>query len=135
MLFRSKTCTGAGLAFATVVVAVAVTSDRTLAMVLLMLACVSYGTFASSHWAIAQTLAGPLAAGKWSGLQNFLGNLAGVAAPAITGIVVDRTGQFFWAFVVSAAVVLVGAAIYVFGIPKVEPVAWRRAPADRRVRT
>jgi MFS family permease len=114
------------LAFATVVLAVAVTSDHTLSMVLLMLACVSYGTFASSHWAITQTLAGPLAAGKWTGLQNFVANLAGVAAPAVTGIVVDWTGQFFWAFAVSAAVVLVGAAVYVFGIPKVEPVVWRR---------
>jgi MFS family permease len=94
-------------------------------MVLLMIACMSYGTFASSHWAITQTLAGPRAAGKWSGVQNFVANLSGVVAPAVTGLVVDRTGQFFWAFAVSAGVVLVGAAAYLFVIPSIEPVVWR----------
>lgn len=123
-----RLCTGGGLACATVVVAVVIIPDRTTSMVLLMLACVSYGTFASSHWAITQTLAGPLAAGKWSGVQNFVANLSGVVAPALTGIVVDRTGQFFWAFAVSAIVVLVGAAAYIFGLRKVEPVVWSARP-------
>jgi MFS transporter, ACS family, D-galactonate transporter len=116
-----KTCAGAGLGFAAIVVAVAAVPDPTVSMVLLMLACGSYGVYASSHWAITQTLAGPLAAGKWSGLQNFIANLAGVVAPALTGFVVDRTGQFFWAFAVSAAVVLIGAGVYVFGLGPVEP--------------
>ena len=87
--------------------------------------------FSSSHWAITQTLAGPLAAGKWSGVQNFVANLSGVVAPAITGIVVDRTGQFLWAFAASALVVLIGAGAYVFGLAKVEPVTWKtRKGAD-----
>jgi sugar phosphate permease len=120
-----KTCTTVGLAFATIILAVTLVSDPTLSMVFLMLACISYGIFTSSHWAITQTLAGPRAAGKWSGLQNSVANLAGVAAPAITGLVVEKTGQFFWAFAVSAAVVLAGAAVYAFGLGKVEPVYWR----------
>jgi cyanate permease len=94
-------------------------------MVFLMLGCMSYGVFASSHWAITQTIAGPRAAGRWSGLQNFVGNLAGVTAPAITGFVVDKTGQFFWAFAVSAAVALIGSTMYLFVLGPVEPVAWR----------
>jgi MFS family permease len=120
-----KTCAGGGLAIATIVVAVAIAPDRTTSMVLLMLACVAYGVFASSHWAITQTLAGPLAAGKWSGLQNFVANLSGVIAPAVTGVVVDRTGQFLWAFAVSAIVVLIGSAAYLFGLPRIEPVTWK----------
>jgi cyanate permease len=120
-----KTCTAGGLGFATIILAVTVVSDPTLSMVLLMIACGSYGVYASSHWAITQTLAGPRAAGKWSGLQNFIANLAGVVAPTLTGFVVDKTGQFFWAFAVAAAVVLIGAGIYVFGLGPVEPVQWR----------
>ena len=46
-------------------------------------------------------------------------------APAITGLVVQKTGHFFWAFAVSAAVVLTGAAIYVFWLGPVAPVTWR----------
>ncbi len=129
-----KTCTGMGLALTTIVLAVTVVSDRTLSMVFLMLACVFYGIFASSHWAITQTLAGPLAAGKWTGLQNFVANLAGVAAPAVTGFVVEETGRFFWAFAAAAGVVLAGAATYVFGLGRVEPEKWS-ACAYRKSRT
>ncbi len=126
-----KTCTGGGLAFATIILAVVIVPNHTVSMALLMLACAGFGCYASSHWAITQTLAGPLAAGKWSGLQNFIANLAGVVAPAVTGFVVDRTGQFFWAFAVAAMVVLIGAGVYVFGLGRVEPVKWgNRLPAS-----
>jgi len=67
-----------------------------------------------------------LAAGKRSGLQNFIANLAGVVAPLITGIVVDRTGQFFWAFAIAGAVALAGAVVYVFVLGPIQPVDWRR---------
>ncbi|MBI4876153.1 MAG: MFS transporter [Acidobacteria bacterium] len=122
-----KTCTVAGLGCATVILAVTVVSDTTLSMVLLMLACASYGVYASSHWAITQTVAGPQAAGRWTGLQNFISNLAGVVAPALTGLVVEKTGHFFWAFAASAAVALAGAGIYLFLLGPVEGVKWRHA--------
>jgi ACS family D-galactonate transporter-like MFS transporter len=48
-----------------------------------------------------------------------------VVAPALTGLVVQRTGQFFWAFVVSGAVVLTGSMMFVFLVGAVEPVTWR----------
>ena len=120
-----KTCTGAGLGGATIILAVAWVSNPVASMVFLMLGCMSYGVYASSHWAITQTIAGPRAAGRWSGLQNFVGNLAGVTAPAITGFVVDKTGEFFWAFAVSAGVALIGSTMYLFLLGPVEPVVWR----------
>jgi MFS transporter, ACS family, D-galactonate transporter len=119
-----KTCMGAGMGFAPIIVAVAIVPNRTAAMVFLLLACMSYGVYSSSHWATTQTIAGPRAAGKWSGLQNCVANLAGVVAPLITGIVVDRTGQFFWAFVIAASVALLGAVVYVLVLGKIEPVDW-----------
>lgn len=119
-----KGCTTIGLTFATCVVGVVFVRSPLGAMGLLMFSCLAYGIFASSHWAITQTIAGPSRVGKWSGLQNGLGNLAGVAAPAITGLVVERTGQFFWAFAVTAGVALTGAAVYAFILGPVEPVTW-----------
>lgn len=121
-----KTCMGAGLGFAPIIVTVAIVHDRTASMVFLLLACMSYGIYSSSHWATTQTIAGPLAAGKWSGLQNFVANLAGVVAPLVTGIVVDRTGQFFGAFAIAAAVALAGSFVYVFVLGRIEPVDWHR---------
>jgi hypothetical protein len=47
-------------------------------------------------------------------------------APALTGFVVGKTGQFLWAFAVCSAVVLAGAASYAFLLGRVEPVQWGR---------
>jgi hypothetical protein len=91
-------------------------------MLLLMLACMAFGVFTSSHWAITQTLAGPLAAGRWTSVQNGVGNLAGITAPWVTGVVVQYTGSFYLAFVAAAAVVLTGASMYAFVIGPVEQV-------------
>jgi hypothetical protein len=82
--------------------------------------------WSSNHWALIQTLAGPPAAGKWTAVQNGFGNLAGVAAPALTGLVVARTGQFFWAFAVASGFALAGAFFYMFVIGRIEQVDWRR---------
>ena len=120
-----KTCTVVGLGFASIIITVPLVDDVRWAMVILMLASIAYGIFSTSPWAIAQTIAGPLAAGRWAGIQNFIGNLSGVVAPALTGFVVERTGSFFWAFGVTAGVALTGALVYLFVLGRVEPARWR----------
>ena len=75
-------------------------------------------------FAITQTLAGARAAGQWYGLQGVAGQLAGVFAPIITGVIVDRTGQFAWAFTIAAAVLLTGAFVWAFIVPRMEPIRW-----------
>jgi ACS family D-galactonate transporter-like MFS transporter len=77
------------------------------------------GTFAFS-----QTLAGPHATGKWTGLQNGCANLAGVVAPALTGFLVDRTGNFLVPLAITAAVLVAGGLSWVFVVGPVEQVSW-----------
>ena len=36
----------------------------------------AFGIYVSNLWALTQTLAGPLVAGRWTGIQNAFGNLA-----------------------------------------------------------
>jgi len=117
-----KTFIGAGLTLSTLILPVAVVHDDRAAMALLMLTCLSYGLYTSNIYAVTQTLAGPRAAGKWTGLQNGFGNLAGVAAPWLTGWVVDRTGHFYLAFIFAAAFALAGAFLYIFGVGPVRRV-------------
>lgn len=124
-----KSFAGTGLTLATVILPMAVTSDWRAAMALLLLACLAFGMYTSNLFAITQTLAGPRAAGKWTGVQNGFGNLAGVVAPWFTGLVVQRTGEFYLAFVAAAAIALAGAAIFVFGIGPIEQVRFRTAPS------
>jgi MFS transporter, ACS family, D-galactonate transporter len=119
-----KTFTVAGLTVATVILPVASVRDEAVSMALLLIACVAFGAFCSNHWAITQTMAGPRAAGKWTGLQNGVGNLAGITAPWLTGLVVQQTGHYAVAFVLAAAVALVGAIMYFVVIGPVRQVAW-----------
>jgi MFS transporter, ACS family, D-galactonate transporter len=121
-----KTFTALGLALSSIFCfAVAVFAfDSRLATLFLFLTCAGAGLCTSNLWAITQTLAGPLAAGKWTGLQNFVGNFAGIVSPALTGFVVERTGHFFWAFAVTAGVLLGGAISWAFVVGPVKPVEW-----------
>jgi MFS family permease len=120
-----KTFTGGGLAFAGIFVGLSVVSGPLYCVVALILGVVFFAVCASNIWAITQTLAGPQAAGRWTGFQNFVGNLAGVVAPALTGLVLDRTGHFYWAFAILTAVALTGTASWVFLVGPVEQVIWR----------
>jgi MFS transporter, ACS family, D-galactonate transporter len=72
--------------------------------------------------AIAQTLAGPQSAGRWMGLQNGFGNFAGIVSPALAGLLLDRTGDFTAAFMITAVVMLDGGFAWVFGVGELEPV-------------
>ena len=120
-----KTATGVGLTLSTIILPVVVVRDESVAMALLMAACLSYGIFAPNLFAMTQTMAGPRAAGKWTGFQNGFGNLAGVAAPAVTGWVVQQTGQFYSAFLVAAVMALSAALLYVFGVGPIRQAEFR----------
>ncbi len=123
-----KTFAGCGLGFSTVLLAVQVTDDAAVAMPLLIFACISFGMYTSNVFAISQTLAGPGAAGQWTGVQNGIANLAGVAAPWFTGCVTQRSGSFFLAFAAAATAVTISAGAYVLGIPRIERVIGKPSP-------
>jgi MFS family permease len=102
-----------------------------LAIVSLMTACFTFGIYASNLFALTQALAGAGAAGRWTGLQNACGNLAGVISPVFTGWIVERTGTFAMAFVCAGIACLAGAASFgllVGNRPLAEPAL--RAPLE-----
>jgi MFS family permease len=91
---------------------------------LLVLASISMGAWSSNHWALTQRLSGPAAAGKWTGLQNCLGNFAGVVGAWITGIVLETTHSFLDAFAIACGVLIVGVLAYWFVVGTPTPEAW-----------
>jgi MFS transporter, ACS family, D-galactonate transporter len=95
-----------------------------IALGLLAIACIGHGGYASNHWAIAQTLAGPAMAGRWSSLQNGVANFAGITAPWVAGMIVQTRGSARLAFVLAGGVALVGALSFAFLVRRVEPVNW-----------
>lgn len=92
-------------------------------------------------FAIPQIIAGPSATGRWVGIQNAAGNAAGLIAPALTGLLVERTGRFDLAFMLAAAVNVLGLIGWVFMLPKIVPLRWSgraaaapQAPTPSRAR-
>lgn len=75
-------------------------------------------------FAIPQILAGPRASARWVGVQNAAGNLAGLIAPAITGVLVDQTGLFDVAFALAAGVNILGLIGWVLMLPRIAPIQW-----------
>jgi len=113
-----------GLTGAITLLPAAVVQDQHFAMLLITTACASFGFFSSNIWAVTQTLAGPSAAGKWTGIQNTFGNLAGILAPYVTGWIVAETHSFLWAFVLVAGALTASANSYLFVVGELTPVDW-----------
>lgn len=114
-----------GLVASAAILPVGFVSDLRVAMALLLIGCVGFGTYTSNHWVITQTLAGPIMAGRWTSLQNGIGNFSGILAAWLTGLIVDRMGSFRFAFVISALIALVGAFLWGAVVGPVEEVSWR----------
>ena len=79
---------------------------------------------------VTQRFAGPLATGRWMGLQNAVSNCSGIIAPIVTGAVVQRSGHYTLAFWVTGAVALSGLFCWLVIVPEVEPIDWRHARAS-----
>lgn len=113
-----------GLTGSAVILPVAFTASVTASVTLLFCACIAFGAYTSNHWAITQTLAGPVLAGRWTSLQNGIGNISGIIAPWLAGFIVEKSGSSKLAFVISALIVLVGALSWGFVVERVEEVRW-----------
>jgi predicted MFS family arabinose efflux permease len=119
-----KLFTASGLLLATLIVPAMLIRDNHLSLVLLTIGWSSFGIYSSNVWAVTQTLAGPLAAGKWTGIQNALGNLPGMLGPLLTGWLVGRNGGYFVPFLIAAGFLVLGAISYLWIVKRVEPVDW-----------
>jgi MFS transporter, ACS family, D-galactonate transporter len=126
-----KTIVAGGLGGAGILLLLCSIATPSLSIAFLMLGVGFQSMSSSNIWAITQTLAGPYAAGRWTGLQNFVGNLAGIVAPALTGFVLDRTGHFYWPFAILSVAALLGSLSWLFLVGPVREVTWpARIPAS-----
>jgi ACS family D-galactonate transporter-like MFS transporter len=124
-----KVFAGGGLAIAGILLGLCVIAPPPISTVLLISGMMFFGVSTSNVWAITQTLAGPQAAGRWTGFQNCVGNMAGVVAAAVTGFAVNRTGHFYLAFAIMSVVALAGTASWVFLVGPIEQVTWGKRRA------
>lgn len=73
-------------------------------------------------WSIPSLIAPRESVGTLGGILNFANQIAGIAAPIVTGYILHATRSFAWAFGAAAAFLVIGIAGYVFLLGPIEPI-------------
>ena len=63
---------------------------------------------------ILQSCAPRTEIGLWTGVYNFVGNIAGILSPLITGFLIEKTGSYTPPFVLAAALIGIGPLAFWF---------------------
>ena len=58
------------------------------------------------------------------GIQNAVGNVAGMTAPVVTGYLVQQSGHYTSALIVSGCVAMCGLIAWLVVVPVVRPIDW-----------
>lgn len=98
------------------------THDPTVAVTWITIALAGLAATAPVFWSIPSLIAPRGSVGTVGGIMNFFGNVMAIAAPIVTGFVAQGTGAFTNAFIVAAAVLVVGILAYVFVLGRIEPI-------------
>jgi ACS family D-galactonate transporter-like MFS transporter len=106
------TIAGFVLAFSEVFAAFSHSTTATLFLAVFSLSGLGLAT--ANYWALTQTLTPASASARVAGIQNTAANLAGIAAPWITGSLVQRTGDFNAPLIAIGFWLLVGIGCYLF---------------------
>jgi MFS family permease len=115
---------GAGNILAAIGLAACAFAGQQTYLTWLLVAALGSGMSGTGVYAFSQTLAGPQATGRWTGLQNGLANLAGIISPALTGFLVDHTGRFTVPLLITALTSIIGAIGWTLVVRHVQQVTW-----------
>jgi ACS family D-galactonate transporter-like MFS transporter len=107
-----KAFTVLGFLLASTEVIGAVADSQALALFFAVFSLVGLGLATANYWALTQTLVPAGAMGRVGGMQNCASNLAGVAAPLITGWLKQISGGYRAPMQAIWIVLLVGVASY-----------------------
>jgi MFS family permease len=81
-------------------------------------------------WSIPSLIAPRGSVGTVGGIMNFSCQLSGIAAPIVTGYIVERTHAYAWAFAISAIYLLIGIGGYILLLGRIERIAPEPMLAD-----
>jgi MFS family permease len=91
------------------------------AAITLLLGASLVGLATGNLLVILQSCAPPEEVGVWTGFENFAGNLGGIAAPLVTGLLIRETGSYAPAFALAAGVLVAGLVAYWFIVGELKP--------------
>ena len=106
-----KTLIVIGLAIGCLIVPAGMASDNRTAVLLLTLSLCGLGIASPNTWTLTQAVCSKNIVGTVSGIQNFGGNVGGILAPALTGLLADRV-SFAAAFGLAGLILVGGILAY-----------------------
>ena len=110
---RRAVVAAGGFLTACTMLATALSTNSTAAVLLLTLGMFTYSLSSGCYWALAtEVVRTSRTVASVSSIQNFGGFLGGACAPVATGIFIDRFGGFDVAIMVTAVLALISAALY-----------------------
>jgi sugar phosphate permease len=107
-----KSFIAVGFAIACLIVPAGLVRDNHSAIWLLLIALCGLGIASPNTWSITQALCAKNIVGTVSGIQNFGGNVGGILAPMLTGLIADLTHSFALAFGICGFILIGGALAY-----------------------
>lgn len=102
-----------GLLGASTIIAANYVSSDALVITILSIAFFGQG-MVGLGWTLISDIAPKNLMGLTGGIFNFCANLAGIVTPLVIGLIVAKTGSFFYALSYVGAAALVGALSYIF---------------------
>jgi MFS family permease len=109
-----------GFAFGLLIIPAALVDSSALSIAFLFGAAIS-GLACANLLAIPKMSAPPDQVALWAGVQNCVGNIGGILAPAVTGIAIARTGSYVPAFFIVSVVLVAGMFAYGIVLPRLRP--------------
>jgi MFS transporter, ACS family, D-galactonate transporter len=103
-----------GTLLCTLIIPAAFTNNIPLALTLISISMFGMMLANSNVWAVLSDIAPKRSIGKLSGIQNFVGNIAGWIAPLLTGFLADTLDNFVLALVIAGIIAAIGAIGYGF---------------------
>ena len=103
-----------GLGVGCLIVPAGFVADRGTAVLLLTISLAGLGICSPNTWTLTQAVCERRIVGTVTGIQNFGGNLGGILAPWLTGIIAHKTNSFAMALGLTGAIMFGGILAYWF---------------------
>ena len=119
-----KTLVAIGLLLGIAVIGAAFTRDAIVATIWISIALGGLAFAAPIGWSLPGLIALKGTVGTVGAIMNFFNNGAGIVAPIVAGIVIDRTGSFALNFIIAAVILVLGILCYLLLLGKIEQIQW-----------
>ncbi len=101
-----------GLLICCLIVPAGMVEDKMTAVWLLTISLSGLGIASPNTWTLTQAVSSKQIVGTVSGIQNFGGNVGGILAPLLTGLIAHKTGSFALALGLCGAILVGGIVAY-----------------------